>query len=593
MIVDILDSATLQLLQRLEFLEKKSAFPRTLIFSPDSRVLTCSAWDKFSDLGAFLISWDLQTGGIISAIRWKEPTGFRVTNPFITYSTNGRLVAVLYQYSSAAIISIFDVVSGVYMHDVYHQTHSDPYLRAYNIWTHGDSLRFAAAGPTSITIREVGFALGTPCAEVEIFSVPDNITHVITAEPWAFDRLGYPKFLPAPPRFALVHEKPVFKVLVWDARDSKTLLHANINNTFPRMTFSSDGGFFACPVYESEIHIWKNSSTGYIHHGKLTHGTRQATPLLSPNGESIIAFNSSIGDSVIKLWHTKDLTASLSGSPTRDHRHTGDFVLDYLPDRKLAVVARQGGWRAVVIDLESGLPQLTIETSMRVYGLRVIEDTVVVIGREKITTWNLPGGFLPDVRMDVESSAQIINFVTGSDDAWNALTFASISPDLRYVALITQGSTESQELHVYSTSTGQRLSSATVGDGGPTFLPRPTVVGNTVWFSPNGHDIWCGVGDNSVEKWRFAGQDGLERSTLGGTRIRIRPTELEWPWRSSRGYQVTDDGWILSSGGTRRLLMLPSLWQTDAVRQIWNGKFLAIVYGGLPEPVILDLELEQ
>jgi hypothetical protein len=37
--------------------------------------------------------------------------------------------------------------------------------------------------------------------------------------------------------------------------------------------------------------------------------------------------------------------------------------------------------------------------------------------------------------------------------------------------------------------------------------------------------------------------------------------------------------------------MLPPLWQSfESVDRVWNGKFLALLHGSLPEPVILELE---
>ena len=45
-----------------------------------------------------------------------------------------------------------------------------------------------------------------------------------------------------------------------------------------------------------------------------------------------------------------------------------------------------------VVDLKSGVPQLTIDTGTHIYGLTIAESTVVVAGERKIITWNLPMG---------------------------------------------------------------------------------------------------------------------------------------------------------------------------------------------------------
>ena len=36
--------------------------------------------------------------------------------------------------------------------------------------------------------------------------------------------------------------------------------------------------------------------------------------------------------------------------------------------------------------------------------------------------------------------------------------------------------------------------------------------------------------------------------------------------------------------------MLPPPWRSPVVQRAWNGQFLALLHGELPEPVILELE---
>ena len=45
------------------------------------------------------------------------------------------------------------------------------------------------------------------------------------------------------------------------------------------------------------------------------------------------------------------------------------------------------------------------------------------------------------------------------------------------------------------------------------------------------------------------------------------------PWQSSRGYEVTHDGWILSPT-QKRLLWLPHRWRSDEEDRKWGGAFL-------------------
>ena len=59
------------------------------------------------------------------------------------------------------------------------------------------------------------------------------------------------------------------------------------------------------------------------------------------------------------------------------------------------------------------------------------------------------------------------------------------------------------------------------------------------------------------------------------------------PWESSRGYRVTDDGWILSPT-QKRLLWLPYRWRSTEDQRRWGGRFLGLLLHELPEVVILE-----
>jgi WD40 repeat protein len=557
--VHTLDSATLQQLQSLEFPPKTPASPQALIFSPDGRILTCSGGTA---RGAFVTSWDLQTGGVVSAITRRGPGGQKKSR--ITYSTNGKTVGVLHHFDFASFISIYDVVSGVHTHDIYHGARKDRHSVAdpppYDIWTHRESLRFATAKQTTITVWEVEFIAGATSTKVETLSVPGRF--VKDHSPRIGDVPNFmanAHFLPALCRLAFVHFDRSRAILVWGVRGSKSLLqHTNIGPS-PGMAFSSDGHFFACSSGGPEIYLWKESSTGYVLHEKLIfdndQGSSTARPLFSPNGESIIVF----GRSTIQSWNITP-SSTLTQAPQRKEH----FVLDFLPDSPLAVVARQRDKAMVVLDLDSGIPRLTIDASTEVHGLRVIGNTVTVIGDGKAITWDLAGG--DDARMGVEDSVQTINFVV--QEPGNVVA-ASISLDFRHIALLRQQGTglPDRDLCVYSA-----------------FKPHsaPFVEWDTLWFPPSGQSIWCAAGNKS-QLYRTISL----KPTISATGVEDLPPGC--PWRPPRGYRVTNNGWILSGGG-ERLLMLPPSWQSETTQRVWNGKFLGLVHGVLPEPVILELE---
>ena len=164
--IEVLDAATLERLNTFGHNLKEDT--RWFSFSPDSRSLTLFSSDDWS-----LTTWDLQTGGRISAFSLTPHT----SSPEYfssTYSIDGSVIAVAHADSkdtAATAISIYNLYSGthIYSHHV-----SEGRIVA-SIWTHGESLRFVTTKPGSITIREAGFASIDAPAEVESLSAPDDI----------------------------------------------------------------------------------------------------------------------------------------------------------------------------------------------------------------------------------------------------------------------------------------------------------------------------------------------------------------------------------------------------------------------------------
>jgi WD40 repeat protein len=562
--VVILDSVTFQQLQCLEYPQGISEGGRVFVFSPDSCILTCFGGGHGVGLDEelFVVSWDLQTGGVASVIRWQGPEQHIFGDPSITYSANGEMVGIFYWYQSdtnTAKIFICNVASGVCMHS--HSLNSD-YLLSNVIWTHGESLRFTTGDATTITIWEVGFTPGCIPTKIETLPTPDD------CDPTRFPSKSHPEYvqlLPTPCRLALAFPD---KVLVWDAQNSKYLLHRTDTSFHSSMSFSSDGQFFACSTTKSDIYLWKESPAGYKLYGTLPlRSEYYVRPLLSRNGQSIIVF----GDHTIQLWRTNSFATHPSSTPTQGPQYTP--LLVFSPDGTLAVIGMQRDTVVTVLDLKSGVPQLTIDTNMKVYGLGVVGNTVIVIGEQKVIAWDLPvGGCVPNARVDLEGSSWAVNLGGPnyvSNESEDFVISASISPDSCYIAIIS-----GLYLQIYSASTGEYLGHRVIG-------------GLIPYFSPDGCDIWCASHNGGAGVWRIgSGQNVLEHLEH---RVDVESPPEGYPWTSSHGYQVTKDWWILSPKG-KRLLMLPPPWRSDTVRRVWKGKYLALLHRGLSEPVILELE---
>ena len=349
------------------------------------------------------------------------------------------------------------------------------------------------------------------------------------------------------------------------------------------MTFSYNGRFFACSTTGSSTYLWKESPDGYILHRILASGGR---PLLAGNGESFVTRSGC----AIQLWRARSFTTTPSSILDEGPRYLRDFILEFSPDERLAVVAKKRDNMVTVLNLKSGVPQSTIDASMDIYGLGVIGNTAVAIGYPKVIAWNLPtGDCVPHALLGLGGSSWTINlddspssWSTNPNDSWpTTVGPASISPDSRYIALAieeTHSTVICPSLYIYNASTGERL----VEEYG---CP------DTVRFSPDGRDLWCADRGSEVAVWRVSDrQEQLERLVSGAYSMEHLPEGN--PWGSSPGYRVTNDWWILGPD-ENRLLMLPPPWQSYVVRRVWKGRFLALVHGGRSEPVILELEVNH
>ena len=567
--VDILDSATLQRLQTLEVPLGEGKGSQGLVFSPDMQMLTClGGYYRYLYLAAIpseilIVSWDLQTGGVVNIIRRQNAPPSPRT--IIRYSNNGRMIAVLHSFSQGATISIYDIVSGEFMHDAYHGT-----TFTYDMWAHGESLWFATNNGTGITIWGVKFTPGATCTEIETLSIPED---VIGGTLFCSGGLSHVQQAQSPlTSYRLArYNKATHSLLVWGIQDSKYLLqHVDIDE-ISSMTFSSSGFFFACSTRRGEVYLWRETVTGYTFHAKLPAITQNSQLLLSPNGRSIIAFR----NSAVQLWHTKDIATSSSGILTQVPYHTGDFLLEFLPDRALVVIMWLKGDTVTVLDLNSGLLQLTIKTSMKNYGLRVVGNTIVVIGERDAITWSLVGvNFSPDSKMSVGDSIQTKIFEYNS--SLKPMITAAISLDLCYIAILRK-SISTLRLYIYDAPAGQYLTSRTVDGESP------------LWFTPGSPKICSTLRGKGAVVVNITEDGHLQGDQTVTPEALIEDRSWGCPWRISSGYQVTNDGWILGAD-RKRLLMLPPSWQSCVEQQVWNGNFFALLHSSLPEPVIVELE---
>ena len=546
--VVVLDGLTLAPLHTFDTPPHHRDEPFALSFSPDSRLLTHFCHGEVTN-------WDLQTGGLVGTI----PPGPSESPPSClstAYSTDGKTLGAVCRDPAKTppfTIATYDLQFRTHVHS--HPVSEGRVIAP--IWAHGECLRFATVKSGAIIIWEIGFTLPQTLTEVALLSAPDEIVH-------AKNYL----FLPTLSRLAFTAQTTTS---IWDARESKFLLNFADRTEAYRMSFPSDGRFFACANRGGDLNVWKETSAGYTLHQRLHFGNG-TTPLFSPNGGSIISCTLTI-----HLWPTEDPITTPPILPAKSKDRT-EFVLSLSPDEKLAAVAR---WRENVVtifDLGSGNPRLVIDTGIGVLCLRVTGSTVVVAGGGKAATWNLPAdNHSLNVRADINDAIQTTAFDhpgRSSDLLETDTTESTISPTLDRIATVVYPNLAPAELNLYNAFTGKHLTST-----------PPGAFTAMLYFSQDGCEIWPAT-PKVCHGWKV-----VEDSKPGVTELELlRPTarpSLVFPWQSSRGYEVREDGWVL--GNTwKRLLWLPPRWRSHDFNRAWSGRFLGIGHGELPEVVILE-----
>ena len=568
--VEVLDSLVLQQFRSLEIPQDIGACYKALAFSPDSHILTgigsCGQgrWHR-----RFVTSWDLQTGGAISVVELRgDSEGITEGPSAVIHSANGK-VGTLSEGSGSFEISIFDVASGALTHSY----SIDGRCLFNTIWTHGEFVRFMANEGETVAILEVGIASIAGPTNVETIPPPHNFL-------WSgFNTL----FHPASCRSALSCRDWLG---IRDLQTSKLLLECRGSCEWPidssASSFSSDGRWFAHSIVGSaDVYIWMESSAEYVLRGILDTSIMRPCVSLSQGGKSIAVFG---GGRTIKLWDTDNFaTFPLPSTSADPFGIPKGFSLSFSPDGTLVAVATQGDTTATVLNLRSGVGHSTIDVGVKVFGIRVVGNKVAVVGNSGVFAWDLPTGEdILRASVDIWGCTQMVGH---KDFLCNAgvLAGAAISPDFKRCAVI-----EHQHWHndgdsydaliIYDISTGCVIFRERMGG-----VVAP-------WLTQDGRHAWAVANDGQAEV-RSTNDEGETWSP--GSTVNVEGLPEESPWTSTRGYQVTDDWWILGPDGGR-LLILPPPWRSYVVQRVWKDQFLALLHAtGLPEPVILELEVQS
>jgi len=336
------------------------------------------------------------------------------------------------------------------------------------------------------------------------------------------------------------------------------------------MSFSTDGNLFICGTRGSEFFVWKLFPDGYSLYQKVVSSGFSATPLISPNGESIVSF----GGVVLQLWYTASFSAGLPNASTQiAHDMRADrFLLDFSSDESFVAIAEQLSKTITVLNLKFGNTKLEIDAGTEICGMKIIGNKIIIVGDGKILGWDLPvGSSVSNARKSIQNTLH----TSFRHSAPIQQLYASISPDLNYIA--TGSDKSGEDLCIYDLHTGERL----VSTKSKKWLPG---------FASSGHEVWCATTNGQVDQWAIVKEDGSNTTKLKQVWKNERP-KSGFPWHSPSNYQVTNDGWVLGPSGDQ-LFWLPSHWRPEKkLQKCWSRKFLAVWNRDSVKPIVLKLEV--
>ena len=536
----ILDAVTLGQLYTM-YSQHRSSFWPQIVFSPDSCVLTGYSTGQSSSEYC-ITSWDLQTGDQISSISTAE-LGYCYS---IVYSGSGAIIGALF---SGNTIITYDVPSGIQMF-----SHPTQQSSIEAIWTHGEHIQFATIDLDSIITWQISFTSNHPPTKVSSLPTPHGLSQEFVLQP-TISRLA-----------SIFGEE----VLVWDTQNHKILLEFRDDTIGWPMTFSSDGHLSMCKLGDLGFCIWKESLDGYLLHQQFTSSSKFTALAVSPNGKSVISF----GGSMLQLWPIASSSTQAPIAPMQASRKT-ELLLEFSLNESLVAFAKHIHRTVTVLDTSSGSPLLVIDADMNIYGMKITNSQIIIVGNRNIVTWNMPTrDCVLDIKRSTSDSIQITR-LKGIDPFQN-LT-ASISSDLNYIAMVGYTTSTEDGVGIYSMHTGEKLTAAKAHR-------------RWIGWTPDQLQLWCGSeGITELELWALVVESGSNAIKLERLPTSTKPPS-SLPWNSPHGYQVTDDGWILSPTGMH-LMWLPYHWQTRyKVQKFWSKKLLVLHYENLSEPLILRFE---
>ena len=431
-------------------------------------------------------------------------------------------------------------------------------------WMHNDTFQFASCSKTCegnvINIHKLQPNAIPPLCILSSFPIPSQ----------------YGKFSFSPVSFhASFITKTNTGVIILNIQNSKPLLLIEKVQDVYRSPgqFSDSGNFFACEVSGGEVHIWKNTPTGYVSWSSLRLRLSLEGFSWSPTSASILCW----GKEGIQLLHPDNHPMSM---PPHDVMSNPDWshLVAYSTDQVYIATTRKGSSVVTVLDHLPGTQQQSINTGMCILEIRIVGNTIFVLDSHGLSSWDFKAG-------RTVHSAHEADRVTFNKPL-------AIYPSRGHQVL-------SHDCSQVIFTGGRGMMLYHINDARITANHQYIVC--DLQLSPSQHELWlledCDpplpygyVQNYSDEPIYDCVKLGLvDRHFEGKTTHNVGDG---WSWINlfnPHGYNIgKGTRWITDSRG-RKLLWLPPNWRPKGWWDVrWNGNFLAFVGGHHPEPIIVE-----
>ena len=419
-------------------------------------------------------------------------------------------------------------------------------------WAHEDTLRFAVSlktcGGHVINIKELK-PTSTPL-----------LCHISSFPIKPCD--GDFSFSPAFSHASFVHEK---EAIILDIQNSRCLLQTRFPLGCSRGEFSHDGHFFVCGTLE-ELRIWQKTPTGYLPWSSLKLRAHIESHSISPTTIKILCY----GQGGLQLFHPNNHSSPLS--PTKVLAHDKQHLVTFSTNGMYIAMAQPGSGDITVLNSHLDTPQ-QLKTGMETQDIKIVGNSLFAVDRHKLICWNLDAH---GVRRGTFDKPLTI------DHRARCLT---LSHDCSQIAFMVD-----RKVFLYNPGVPGLFTKYVQA-----YLPKlvsPLVTEYTaayevlqVKFSPDQQGLWLHTVSVGGKIPGYLVELGIrDGRILGGATVK----DMSWddPFFSHEHYRVHE--WVEDSGGKKLLWLPPSLRVFNGNDVKWDGNFLALLDGYLPEPVIIQ-----